>query len=109
MEAIYCNAGSGWACNEWGILEHRFVKAGVDRGDADPMTAFSLGCESGADYACDNRNALSAGRTEFVRGQPTLDDYPIILRGSKAAITDLSAPELYERACAQGWPGTCGK
>lgn len=109
VEAIYCNAGSGWACNEWGILEQQFVKAGVDRGEANPMTAFSLGCENGADYACDNRNALSAGRTEFARGQPMLDDYPIILRGSKAAITDLSPRDLYARACAQGWPGTCGK
>lgn len=109
VEAIYCNAGSGWACNEWGILEQQFVKAGVDRGEANPMTAFSLGCENGAGYACDNRNMLAAGRTEFTRAEPTLDDYPIILRGSKAAITDMSPRDLYARACAQGWPGTCDR
>jgi hypothetical protein len=108
VESIYCNAGSGWACNEWGILEHQFVKAGIDRGDADPMTAFSLGCENGAEYACDNRNALSAGSSTFTKAPPTLEDLPIILRGSKAPIAHLTPTELYGRACAQGWADTCG-
>ncbi|MGE3177647.1 MAG: hypothetical protein AB7O32_09265 [Vicinamibacterales bacterium] len=106
VEAIYCNAGSAWACNEWGILEDRFNLAGVGRGQ-DPMAAFGEGCELGLDAACQNRGKLSAGDRSFVRTAPTPDDYPIVLRGTKAPIDHLSPEQLKARACEQGWPGTC--
>jgi hypothetical protein len=38
---------------------------------------------------------------------PTLEDYPIILRGSKGPITERSRAALEALACRQGWPGTC--
>jgi hypothetical protein len=39
---------------------------------------------------------------------PALDDYPIILRGSKQAITDRQPSVLYALACNQGWASACG-
>ena len=44
----------------------------------------------------------------FERAPPPLDDYPIILRGSKGPITDRDPAALRALACRQGWPGACG-
>jgi hypothetical protein len=68
----FCVQGSGWGCNELGILQ-----AGGNDARATPIAL------------------------------PTLQDYPIILRGSKAPITDRAPGALYELACIQGWPDTC--
>jgi hypothetical protein len=64
---------------------------------------FEKGCRFGFIVAC--RNARGAN----IRAQPTLADYPILLRGSKGPIADRSAPHLYALACEQGWAGTCGR
>jgi hypothetical protein len=52
---------------------------------------------------------MNAGTEPVERGNPTLADYPIILRGSKGPITDRTPAALYARACLQGWPDTCGR
>jgi hypothetical protein len=56
-------------------------------------------CHQGSGWACKELESQTAS--------PTLQDFPIILRGSKAPITDLTAVALYARACNQGWPDTC--
>ena len=135
----HCNSGSGWACNEAGILRAALSvsansgrggeaggnRAGVGDAQADPWAAgvragpgaagdvevalaFARGCELGFEPACDNLRAMAeAMSASFERAPPRLDDYPIILRGSKGPIADREPAALHARACRQGWPGAC--
>ena len=89
LQSIYCSAGSGWACNE--------------------AASFERGCRLGFLPACRNAVRLSNGNAPFERAQPTLADYPIVLRGGKGPITDRTPSALHARACEQGWPNTCGR
>ena len=43
----------------------------------------------------------------FERAAPTVEDYPIVLRGSKGEVTDREPAALYARVCRQGWLGAC--
>ena len=85
--STHCEEGSAWACNEAGRFER--------------------GCELGLAAACGNVLTLVSGTGAPRSVAPTLADYPIILRGSKTAITDRSPSALYALACEQGWPDTC--
>ena len=83
---------------------------GVDQYSVDPaeaMFAFQRGCELGFEAACGNYRAILGGGRALERSTPTVDDYPIVLRGSKGAITDRDPAALYARACRQGWLGAC--
>jgi hypothetical protein len=98
----YCEDGSGWACNELGILlaEHY----------SNPKRAamsFERACELQFSAGCDNSVAMTKGGM-FRRDTPTVADYRFILRGSKGPFPDREPAQLYARACDQGWPGTCG-
>ena len=97
----YCEDGSGWACNELGILltEHY----GNRRRAA---TEFERACRLGFSAGCDNTDAITQGDM-FRRDAPTLADYRFILRGSKGPFPDQAPAQLYARACVQGWPDTC--
>jgi hypothetical protein len=98
----YCEDGSGWACNELGILlaEHY-----DNRGRA--AMEFERACGLRFSAGCDNTVAITQGAM-FRRDAPTVADYRFILRGSKGPFQDLEPAQLYARACVQGWPGTCG-
>jgi hypothetical protein len=101
LQEGYCADGSGWACNESGILlaeryDNRVTAA----------AAFRRACTLQFAAACDNAVAL-ANRRPLRRDAPTAADYRFILRGSKGPIEDLEAAELYERACDLRWPGSC--
>jgi hypothetical protein len=112
LQTVYCNAGSGWACNEAAILGVNLERAGrrhAALNRAAQADAFERGCSLGFEPACRNITAFHTGASTWVRSQPMLDDYPIVLRGSKGAITDRTAAALYARACDQGWPDTCGR
>jgi hypothetical protein len=113
LEDGYCEDGSGWACNELGILltEHY----------ANPRRAamsFERACVLRFSAGCDNTSPITQGAVSartaqrrsgiFRRDAPTLADYRFILRGSKGPIRGLEPAQLYARACEQGWPGTCG-
>jgi hypothetical protein len=69
-------------------------------------------CSQGSDWGCNELGSLQGGgkaaRATAVTA-PTLEDYPIILRGSKAPITDRTPTALYALACTQGWPDTCAR
>ena len=109
-----CNSGSGWACNEAGVLQAALAGSGAvgdDRervGQVEALFAFRRGCELGFEAACGNHRAMLSGGGAFERGPPTVEDYPIVLRGSKGEITDRDPAGLYARACRQGWPDACG-
>ena len=103
-QSTYCDAGSGWACNEFGILQTELEVDGPG-----PVESLQAGCDLGFLAACANRDRVQSGGNAPVRVPPILEDYPIILRGSKAPITDRTPAGLYARACDQGWPDTCGR
>ena len=98
----YCEDGSGWACNELGILlaEHYDNRRRA-------ATEFERACGLRFSAGCDNTVAIAQGAM-FRRDAPTVADYPFILRGSKGPFQDVAPAQLYARACVQGWPGTCG-
>ena len=114
MQLTFCRSGSGWACNEAGILHVALALSGEDRRRLDPADAagaLGRGCDLGFGPACQNLTRLSSGLGpfEFDQARPTLEDYPIILRGTKGPITERSPAALYARACSQGWADTCGR
>jgi hypothetical protein len=102
LEDSHCEDGSGWACNELGIL-----LAGHYANPRRAATSFKHACELGFSAGCSNIVALAQG-SMFRSDMPTLADYPFILRGSKGPFSDREPAQLYRRACVQGWPGTCG-
>ena len=104
MQSTYCDAGSGWACNEFGILQTELEVDGPG-----PVESLQAGCDLGFLAACANRDRVQSGGNAPLRVPPMLEDYPIILRGSKAPITDRTSAGLYARACDQLWPDTCGR
>ena len=102
LQSMFCYRGSGWACNELGVLQ-------ISR-ESNPIEAtfaFEDGCELGFEVACQNLPKVKDGMAELERSAPLLDDYPIILRGSKGPIEYQNSLELYNLACKQGWPDTC--
>ena len=100
--AGFCDLGSGWACNERGML-------GVRRGFEASVGWESMrrGCDLGFAPACENASRAIRGEPP-VAAPPTLDDYPIIARGGKGPIADRSPDALYAYACRAGWPKACG-
>jgi hypothetical protein len=97
FETTLCRAGSGWACNELGIL-----KSVHDADSLGALASWQRGCEMGFGPAC--ANARDGGlRT----AAPGVSDYPILLRGSKGPIAELSPPALYALACQQQWVDAC--
>ena len=98
LASAYCGAGSGWACNEYGILLQ------PARRPARAEAAFERGCTLGFSIACDNLDPAMAQNPR--RGPPTSDDYYIVLRG-KGHLSDLTPLELHQRACVQGFVEGC--
>jgi hypothetical protein len=111
VELDFCRRGSGWACNEAGVMHAALAESGEHcRRRARPGAAepFRSGCELGFAAACRNLAAVAVVGRSFVRPEPTLADYPIVLRGSKGPVREEGRAALYAQACRQGWPGTCG-
>lgn len=111
VELSFCNRGSGWACNEAGLMHIALSRSGEDLRRADPAGAakpLNRGCELGFETACQNLKTLTTGTGSFASAQPAIEDYPIILQGSKGEIREREPAELYALACKEGWPDTCG-
>ena len=108
----HCGTGSGWACNETGLLLLTRPGAAAAVGEPDPGAAsaawFEQGCALGFGPACGNLGRPAGAAGPFERAPPTLDDWPVVLRGSKGPVADRAAAALLARACRQGWPDTCG-
>ena len=108
--SAHCEDGSGWACNEAGVLRLRLSEPD-ERGEkpatADVVESLERGCAFGFGPACQNVVKLLTGAARPETAPPTFQDYPIILRGSKQSVPDRSPSALYARACQQGWPDAC--
>lgn len=101
MTWIYCQNGSGWACNEAGVRL-------VDEDLIEAQGAFARACGLGFPAGCENSAALAEGGSARARQGPRLEDLPIVLRGTAPPLRDRTPDELYQLACAHGWPGACG-
>ena len=111
LELDYCHQGSGWACNEAGLMDIALSRSGEDLRRQDPAAAaapFRSGCQLGFPAACRNLILLTRGAGNFGSAPPTLKDYPIILRGSKDEVRDRRPSALFALACRQGWTDACG-
>ena len=103
LHANDCRAHSGWSCNELGRLQ---AEKTMDRAAA--RDSLQRGCELGFQPACVNLANLIGGN-RLATAPPPLEELPILLRGSKGPIADVSAASLYRRACDQGWPDSCDR
>ena len=117
LDLSFCNRGSGWACNEAGLMHIALARSGEDLRRLDPAGAaepLRLGCDLGFAAACHNLSALntapgSTGAGAFAAPPPTLEDYPVILQGSKGEIRERDPSALYALACREGWSNACGQ
>jgi hypothetical protein len=111
LETTYCDRGSGWACNEAGLMHIALARSGEDLRRTDLVGAgkpLQRGCDLGFDAACRNLNTLAGGNGAFAAPPPSLDDYPIILQGSRGEIRERDPSALYALACREGWKDSCG-
>jgi hypothetical protein len=111
MQIGACNRGSGWACNEAGLLHIALSRSGEDSRRLDPAGAaepLDRGCQLRFEAACRNLRTLTSGGA-LTSAPPTLKDYPIVLRGSKGEIRERTPSALYALACREGWPDTCAQ
>ena len=110
MEATYCKAGSGWACNEYGLMiaqgGHSAMAAGraIARGGNE---SFKRACDLGYSPGCGNLRTVAAGAGSLQGGTPRIEDYRIVLLHGKGPLPDKTSLELFERACRQGWMAGC--
>lgn len=102
MKTNFCDRGSGWACNELGI--HR---ATLEGNPAGALRAVNRSCDLRFPQGCENIISLTTGETALIQAQPQLEDLPIILRGSKAAIQEQAPEKLYALGCSRGWIEMC--
>jgi hypothetical protein len=110
VELSFCDRGSGWACNEAGLMDIALSRSGEDLRRLNPARAaepFKRGCGLGFDTACQNLGTLTSGTSKFTSSPPRTVDYPIILRGSKGEIRGQTPSELYALACDEGWDVIC--
>jgi hypothetical protein len=103
MEATYCRQGSGWACNDLGLL----LAEGKYGNPAAAGSTFQRACSLGFSAGCENVRNLAGGPGALQHAPPRLNDYPIILREGKGPIPERTPVALYQRACRQGWTAGC--
>src|SRR5262249_7324946 len=91
LQLNYCNQGSGWACNEAGLMHIALSGSGEALRRLDPAGAakpLRRGCDLGFSTACENLMTLTIGAGSYAAAPPQMNDYPIILRGSKGPVRE---------------------
>lgn len=101
MQQNFCDRGSGWACNEFGVFRAR-----VDGDVRGAMAEFERACAAGFAPGCLNGQRLVGGG-ELVRERPPVAELPIVLRGSKGPVTETDPAALYALGCERGWTAFC--
>ncbi len=100
----FCDLGSGWACNEFGVL-----LVALDRNFVGATGEFERSCRQGFGPGCGNLEGLARGDPEladgagFQRAGPSIEELPIVLRGSKGPVTERSPAALIALGCDRGW------
>jgi hypothetical protein len=99
----YCDDGSGWACNEVGVLRWHGRVSNVEPTVANFVRACALGVNEG----CENTLGLKIEGRPPTQARPALADWPVVLRTGKGALPDREPVEFYARACDQKWMTGC--
>ena len=99
LVSTYCDNGSGWACNEYGVLLQPEIRPEL------AAESFRRACDLGFSAGCANVDQARA--TGPVRSAPTIGDYEIVLRHPKGTRAPSTALETYRRACSQGFRDGC--
>lgn len=110
MEQHFCDQGSGWACNEAGLMDIELAGRGEDLRRTDPLQAkgpFEEACRLGFKAGCENAVRLGSGASEFESAEPDTKDLPIILRGSKGPVKQRLPQDLEALGCKEGWAELC--
>jgi hypothetical protein len=108
LEAQYCRQGSGWACNELGILQ----ATGRAKELIPQQSTFELACSRGVPAGCDNgliarAGAVAPGASAYRHSRPQASDYSLLLQEGQGPLDPLAPDRLYDRACQQGWADGC--
>jgi TPR repeat protein len=102
IEATMCARGSGWACNEHGLLMFA-GRAGSPRlADSE----FQRACALGTIVGCQNAAVGQRGGTPQP-AVPQAADFAIVLREGKGELPDHTPFALFTRACNSGWMTGC--
>ena len=101
----FCDRGSGWGCNEFGVL-----LVTLDRDFLGAAREFEQSCRLEYGPGCGNLQMLASGDERlaqgagaFARGDPPLEELPIVLRGSKGPVTERDPEALRALGCERGW------
>jgi len=100
LTVVYCQRGSGWACNDVGLLRRRSGQPAERE--------FERACGLGFEPGCVNVRRAGAPPDSLVSARPALRDLPIVLSGTKPTLRERDPATLYALACREGWPETCG-
>ena len=99
LVSTYCDRGSGWACNEYGVLVQPAIRPSL--ADEAFQRACSLGFAAGGAHLRPGRTGLPA------RSAPELVAYAIVLRIPKGSRPAPTPEQIYRLACHQGFPDGC--
>jgi len=99
----HCRDGSGWACNEIGVLRWHRKVVRAERASAD----FSRACELGVAPGCLNMRLPEGRSANPIQAPPRLQDYPVVLRTGKGPVRDTTPSALLTRACDHGFSQAC--
>ena len=102
MQQNFCDRGSGWGCNEFGVF-----LAEADRDYRGAAREFEHACARGFEPGCVNLQTIlaggGAGTAALVRERPPPSEMPLVLRGSKGPVTERDFTALVALACQRGW------
>ena len=107
VDSVYCDIGSGWACNELGA---HYIEDKIVAFDSVRATEyFTLACRIGNSPACANAIVALTGmpNAPIRREDPTKEDLYVLLRGGKSGLPVMPDSDLYSLACDQGWATFC--
>jgi hypothetical protein len=103
LDETYCwDGGSGWACNDLGLL----FAEGRYGNPASAGSTFRRACDLGFRPGCENIEVSAGGAGSLHSASPRLADYPVLLTEGNGPLSDQPF-ELYQRACQQGWMAGC--
>ena len=112
METTYCQRGSGWACNEFGIRAVQDASHSLENRSAVAKIVFDRSCTLGTPAGCANAGIspadAGAGAEAFRHQPPSPEDYEIVLE-TKGLPRDRTVLQLWQWACEQGWQDGCEK
>lgn len=105
MQQSFCDRGSGWACNEFGVLmaeTDRDFRGAIGEFERACRLEFAPGCHN-LEMLAGGNESLAQGEGAFRRGAPPLAELPIVVRGSKGPVTERDPEALRALGCERGW------